>query len=190
MDKLLLAITPERPSDCEAERVAAMLEAGVDVVHLRHPGASADELRRILRAIPAEWHGRIRLHDRFELAGEFAVGGLHLNGRNPEPPAGYAGGLSRSCHSLAEVKAASGRYDYVTLSPIFPSLSKPGYGGGAFSEAELESISPADRVVALGGITCERIGALRRYNFIGYAMLGALWGAADAVAIIKSLKNL
>jgi thiamine-phosphate pyrophosphorylase len=44
-------------------------------------------------------------------------------------PAPRRGGLtSRSCHEIATLRAALGRFDSVFFGPLFPSLSKPGYG--------------------------------------------------------------
>lgn len=73
-----------------------------------------------------------------------------LPGGRPQRPPGRALTLSTSLHSCAEVEAeaeaeaarrrrreesssadaTSTSYDYVFLSPIFESISKPGYGGG------------------------------------------------------------
>ncbi len=67
--------------------------------------------------------------------------------------------------------------DYVTLSPIFDSISKSGYTA-AYTHEELSRLTGAPtKVIALGGVNPERISFLRRYNFTGFAMLGALpWG--------------
>lgn len=175
---MIIVITPENEVPGEARRITQLLDnERVDFVHLRHPGALAADVKRIIEDVPHRLRTRLRLHGHFELVLEFNLGGLHLNGRCPSAPTGYTGSLSRTCHSVDEVKActASGEYDYVTLSPIFPSISKPGYGGDAFSADDLSRITPEDRVVALGGITPERIEQLKRYNFIGYAYLGHIW---------------
>ncbi len=189
MKKKIIIITPEHEVADEPRIITSLLDAGADFVHLRHPGASASDIRRIIGAIPQCFHSRLRLHDHFALAGEFTLGGLHLNGRSPEPPSGYSGSLSLTCHSVAEVRSASvsGRFDYVTLSPIFASISKPGYGGSVFTDEELGSLTADDKVVALGGITPERIGLLDRYHFIGYAMLGHVWHSVSPSQTIKDL---
>lgn len=151
-----------------------MLRRGVDRVHLRHPGC---DIEPILREIPQELHRFISLHDRFELAGEC---GVHLNGRNPKPPKDFKGIISKTCHSVAEITP---RFNYVTLSPIFPSISKPGYGTG-FAEEELMKI-PSDYVIALGGINHERIDTIKRYPFKGVALLGSIWQSDDPIKEIE-----
>ena len=165
-----MVITPERVHPQEADLVARMLRGGIERVHLRHPSASAGELRNIIRAIPLDLHGLLSIHDHFELCEEFPSLGVNLNRRNPEAPAGSHGPVSRSCHSVAET---SGREDYVLLSPIFPSISKPGYSGD-FTDGELASVPPG-RVIALGGIDRERLPLLKRYPFAGAALSGSVW---------------
>lgn len=166
----LLVITPEKPRSDEAELIDRMLEMGVSRVHLRHPGAKADDLRNIIRRIPLELRGRLTLHDCFELTEEFPQLGVNLNRRNPEAPAGEHGLVSRSCHLVAETRLPA---DYALLSPIFPSISKAGYRS-EFSPEDLMNL-PEGKVIALGGISSERIDELKRYPFVGAAVLGAVW---------------
>lgn len=176
---LKIAITPQHINErTEAKNVVAILENGWHRVHLRHPGASLTDMRRLIEAIPQRWHGSLVLHGHFDLVNEFNLGALHLNRRCPEPPSLYRGALSRSCHTIGEVRESVGMA-YVTLSPIFDSISKSGYRS-RFSPALLSELSLVDHppVIALGGVTFERLPELKRYNFSGYAMLGALpWDA-------------
>ena len=68
-------------------------------------------------------------------------------------------------------------YDYVFLSPIFDSISKVGYNS-AFTEDMLRDASVKgiidEKVVALGGVTFEKISYLKELNFGGAAMMGVL----------------
>ena len=92
-------------------------------------------------------------------------------------PDGYTGHVSRSCHSLEEVRLWKPSCDYVFLSPIFDSVSKEGYCsafspevlGRACSEGVIDG-----KVIALGGVTPERTGVLRSFGFGGAAMLGCV----------------
>lgn len=172
---LRIVITPEEIGEREAADISRWLDEGWDYVHLRHPEASLRDMRRLIEAIPQRHHRRLRLHGHFHLASEFNLGGLHLNGRCPAPPAFYSGALSRSCHSVAEVREAAGQCDYVTLSPIFDSISKKGYRS-AFTVSMLEELNDIARplVIALGGVTPDRLAELKRFNFAGYAVKGAI----------------
>lgn len=173
----LIAITPPKPLDNEADRITALLDSGsFDLVHLRHPDATPGDMAAIISGIPSRLHSRLRLHSHFELAGEFGIGGLHLNRHCPHAPQWYRGPVSRSCHSVDEIMACGHGYDFVTLSPVFDSLSKPGYRA-AFNDIELRRLDDiaATRVIALGGVTPSRLPLLTRYNFAGAAMLSAAW---------------
>lgn len=170
---LRIAITPEHISPIEHRMIAMILDAGWDYVHLRHPSASITDMRRLIQDIPQRYYRRLRLHGHFELLNEFNLGGIHLNHRCPNAPALYRGAMSRSCHSIDELSQYP-ECDYLTLSPIFDSISKQGYQA-AFSESQLQTL-PANRVIALGGITPERIAQIMRYPFAGYAVLGYLFG--------------
>lgn len=177
--KQLIAITLPTFFRGEGELIAALFRNGLERLHLRKPTASADELRRLLDAIPEEYHPAIALHDHFELWAEYpAIGGVHLNSRNAEVPPGFGGRRSRSCHTFEEV-AANRQLDYCFLSPIFESISKEGYGSGFAMEALREAartgiITP--QVFALGGISLETLPRLAGLPFGGAAVLGALWG--------------
>lgn len=162
----------------EADTLNALFEAGLPILHLRKPQATASELRQLLQGIHATYHARIVTHDHFELADEFGLKGIHLNGRNPLPPAGYTRHLSCSCHSLAEVMERKPHCQYVFLSPIYDSISKEGYTA-AFSpqmlrEATRQGIIDS-RVMALGGITLSNLPQIKALGFGGAAVLGDLW---------------
>ena len=100
--------------------------------------------------------------------------------------------LGKSCHSLAAVReAAAAGADYVTLSPVFATGSKPGYGpalGLTALEAAAAQQRPAGcRVLALGGVTAETIGACRAAGADGAAVMGAVMTAADPATAVAAL---
>ena len=166
----------------EAFFIDKLFGHGLDLLHLRKPGASADECRDLLERIPERWRGQVVLHEHFELAEAYGAHGIHLNRRNPQAPEGYGGSVSCSCHSLEEVAASKPRRQYVFLSPIFDRISKVGYAA-AFPEEQLRQAAKErliDRqVVALGGVTATNIAALRAWHFGGAAFLGDVWSRMD-----------
>lgn len=188
----LIVITPEAFLPCEAEAIGMLLAEGVDRVHLRKPGASEAELRRLIEALPPACYPRLSLHDRLPLACDYGLGGVHPNGRNPVVPAGFRGLVSRSCHSLREL-AEDGRSDYRFLSPVFDSISKQGYRAG-FDEAQLREAAAAGtigpRTVALGGIVPERLPLVGRWGFGGAAVLGYVWQDGTIPGILRRVRHL
>lgn len=77
-----------------------------------------------------------------------------------------------------------GDCDYVTLSPIFDSISKEGYNS-KFNKKDLIFLDKngssvvTTKVVALGGVTPERVDIVRQLGFDGFAVLGALLGSSS-----------
>lgn len=158
----------------EARWIERLLTSGAaDIVHLRKPDWTIHEMRTLIDAIPASLHPQLRLHDFFALTEEFtSLGGVHLNSRNPIAPPGVAS-VSKSAHSIAELADASW-FDYVTLSPVFDSISKQGYKS-AFQPEELNRSDLPDNVVALGGVTPAHFATLAAQGFAGAALLGYVW---------------
>lgn len=162
----------------EADFIDRLFNHGLDRLHLRKPGADIGECRRLLNGISREWLPRIVVHDNFGLCREYGLGGVHLNGRNPMAPPNHEGSVSRSCHSLEEISRYKGDCDYLTLSPIFNSISKQGYMA-AFEPEQLAAARDSglidSRVMALGGVTLENIPRVRELGFGGVAILGDVW---------------
>ncbi len=163
----------------EAERITEFLRNGTcDYIHIRKLGAEREDVERLLRAIPAEWHSRITLHDHFELAGKYQLHGLHTNSRNPAVPSGFEGSVSRSLHSLDEVVKLKSRYSFVSLSPIFDSVSKQGYNSAFTPEQLAEARKKGiidEKVFALGGVTFALLPKVKEMGFGGGMILGDAW---------------
>lgn len=177
--------------DGEADAITLMFQSGLQRLHLRKPGSTIGQCRHLLHDIPECYHNRVVLHDHYMLADEFAVGGVHLNSRNTRPlrlpNAGES--VSVSCHSIDELAlrkregyaCADGRrgsFDYLSLSPIFDSISKDGYHA-AFTPEELlrakaDGIIDAS-VIALGGICADNVSNAMQYGFGGVMVLGDAW---------------
>jgi thiamine-phosphate pyrophosphorylase len=104
---------------------------------------------------------------------------------------------SRSCHDFAALGTALGKYDSVFFGPVFPSISKPGHGlGDNFSANELSALlaqrTPVERhthVLALGGITVERLPQVHALGFDGVGVLGAIWQSDDPVTAFLELQS-
>lgn len=172
----IIVITTEALFDGEEQLIGLIAAEGADRIHLRKPSASREEFERLIRRIPTELYARLSLHDHHELAVKYGLGGVHLNERNPLPPAGLNGLISRSCHSIEELRTHN-TADYLFLSPIYDSISKAGYAA-AFSPEVLREARPllTRRVIALGGVEPDKLAELRRYGFVGAALLGYVWG--------------
>jgi thiamine-phosphate pyrophosphorylase len=116
------------------------------------------------------------------------VDGVHL-AAGEAMPAVRPALVGRSCHDDAEVARASAEgCDYVTVSPVFASPSKPGYGPplGLAGLAHLASITDLP-VYALGGVTAGSAAACLAAGAHGIATMGAVMRADDPAAVVAAL---
>ncbi len=158
----------------EAQIITTLFENGLENLHFRKPNATSEECKRILQEIPTNFRAKIVVHNHSQLVNKLELKGLHsaseyrIIGKS----------LSRSCHTLAEVAMNLTKYDYLFLSSIFDSISKPNLKS-TFTVNELETALVAriltKQVVALGGINLEAIKTLNQLGFKNAAILGFLW---------------
>lgn len=76
----LIVITTPQFFEGEAEAVTSLFQNGLEILHLRKPGASAEEMGNFLQQLPMEYMPRIVTHEQFQLASVFGLKGIHLNG--------------------------------------------------------------------------------------------------------------
>ena len=80
-----------------------------------------------------------------------------------------------SAHGIDDVAAAAAAgTDYVTLSPIFLTASKPGYGPALSVAAIGRAARLGVSVIALGGVTSDRVRACRAAGAAGVAVMGEI----------------
>ncbi|WP_163708592.1 thiamine phosphate synthase [Mangrovibacterium lignilyticum] len=164
----------------EAEGINQLFELGMNHFHLRKPEWKPAEIANLLNAINPVHYPKIVIHDHFQLALDYGLGGIHFSGRTMafmDQWTAFTGSQSTSCHSLRELQQLPDQIDYAFLSPIFPSISKPGYQ----AEFELDDVKQflatyhKSRVIALGGIAEDKVSICRTSGFDGIAVLGTLW---------------
>lgn len=194
-DPPLLLITDRHQARRPLEAVAeAAFAGGCRWLSLREKdldAASREALLRRLVALGQPYGATVMVHEDIAAAMAAAAGGVHLP-RGASPIAarrrlGAAALIGCSTHDAPEIADAVGA-DYATLSPIFPSASKPGYGP-AIGITGLASAVTAARVpvIALGGIDGGNMAACVRAGAAGVAVMGAVMTATDAAALMAGL---
>jgi len=155
------------------EVVAAALDGGARTFLLREKDLPRDSRLGLAIAMRA-------------MGADVIVGGpdpldgnaVHLAAADPLPRVSLVG---RSCHSLDEVEALTVEA-YCTLSPIFETASKPGYGPAL----GVGVLRPG--MVALGGVdTPEKARLCRAAGASGVAVMGAVMRAEDPASVVKGL---
>lgn len=173
--------------------VAAAVAAGARAVVLREKDLCDDERAEMawsLRtSLDSAGASLLLAGPDVDRARMFGAAGVHLGATDRWPTSGHGLVVGRSCHTAEEVAGAAGAgADYVTLSPVFPSPSKPGYGpplglDGLASVVEAASVP----VVALGGITAATAGACFAAGAAAVAVMGAVMSAEDPAAATAAL---
>jgi thiamine-phosphate pyrophosphorylase len=81
------------------------------------------------------------------------------------------------------------RLQYVTVSPVYPSASKPGYGPAlGLSTLRNWCAACAVPVLALGGVDSPaRAAACVRAGAAGVAVMGTVMRAADPAAVVRAM---
>ncbi len=130
------------------------------------------------------------VHGDAREAGEGGAAGVHLpvgaSAREARRILGDAALIGCSAHNESEILgAAAAGADYVTLSPIFVSASKPGYGP-ALGLGALGRASPCP-VLALGGIDPANAAGCVAAGATGVAVMGGAMTARDPQSYMAGL---
>ncbi|MDB4947929.1 MAG: thiE [Gemmatimonadetes bacterium] len=181
-----------RPGFVEAAR--QVLEAGGDriALHVRAPAGSgrqvygrAAELVPIARSVGA----MLVVNDRVDVALAVAADGAHLGRRSlsvgdARRMLGSDRLIGASVGARAEADdAIAGGADYLLAGSIYPTASHPGRPGiGVGLIAEMSRLGVP--VIAIGGITVDRVAEVLAAGAAGVAVIRSVWDAGDpAVAV-------
>ncbi len=195
----LLAVTDRhQASKPLAGLVEDLLAAGLRWIWLRDKDLPARERRALaldLAGRLAARGGTLTVGADVELAAELGAG-VQLGARTDVGAArrrlGRQALIGVSAHGLAEVEAArAAGADYATLSPVFASASKPGYGPALGVEALRAASASGLPVVALGGVAAAQARACVAAGAAGVAVMGpAMRGGGPALAeILDALED-
>ncbi|MGH9138196.1 MAG: thiamine phosphate synthase [Acidimicrobiales bacterium] len=193
----LLVLTDRRASErCDrplSDTVRRAVSGGARAIVLREkdlPRAERELLAREVRELVP----KLVIASDADLALAVGADGIHLAADDPWPDqatervAGDADPgfvVGRSCHDeLAVRRAAHEGATYATLSPVFASASKPGYGPplgvGVLHSHPLP-------VYALGGVEPGRAAPCVAAGAAGVAVMGAVMGVEDPARVVRRL---
>ena len=185
--RLLLVTDRKQAAGPLAGILGAAFAAGCRWASLREKDLPAEEqvrLARDLLALARRFGARLTLHGDPGLALAAGVDGVHL-------PAGADAGAARaalgphkligiSIHSAAEARRLDRTIDYAVLGPVHETASKPGYGPALGVEGvRADRGATAVPVIAIGGITPERIADVMSAGAAGVAVMGSVMRSPD-----------
>ncbi len=183
----LIVVSAEVSLAKEVEWIRKMIDEGLFCFHLRRKTWDLSRTQRFLEEIGGEYQSRIRVHGPARWQGKLLGAKVHL--RDGEEA--NSEGQSKSFHTLFDANRESMLLEYGFISPIYDSISKPGYRG-AFKKEELQRFLADFKkfdLFALGGVTVEKLDDLKSMGFKGAAVMGALWFARDPLVYFNLLKE-
>ena len=186
--------------DMLLDRLARAAAAGATMVQVRERQCDDRDLvvfveQLIGRVRPSG--ARVLVNERTDVALAADADGVHLKSHAPPAsdvrrivPAGFL--IGRSVHGDDEAAAveAAGGCDYLLFGTVFPSASKPAGHPIAGSDA-LARVCGRVRlpVLAIGGITPDRVPAVVAAGASGIAAIGVFAEAVDMAAAVVRLRD-
>ena len=162
----------------EDKILANLFEEGLENLHLYKPGAAPMFSERLLTLLGDDYHHKITVHGHFYLKEEYRLKGIHIDDAFTDPPAGYRGNVTRTCHAISELKEAKRHSNYVFLHSIFDSQTNADEKQ-SFTREELETAAKQGlidkKVYALGGMNLDNVKEAKALGFGGIVICGDLW---------------
>ncbi|MGD2135170.1 MAG: thiamine phosphate synthase [Gemmatimonadales bacterium] len=174
------------------QRAQALTQAAAIAIHLRAHGWGGRRLADLARAL-IDRGCTVFVNDRADVACAVGAAGLHLPAAGlPVPEARRITGehllVGRSTHTPTEARDTAGQgADYVFLGPVWQTTSHP--DRPALGLDAIASAAPA-RVVAIGGVTPERVADCAARGAYGVAAISALWYADDPGSVARQMELL
>jgi thiamine-phosphate diphosphorylase len=186
-----------RATDFRARAQAVLAAHGPAIaLHVRAHGLPAAELLAIAEelAFAGDAAGaEILVNDRVDVALAAGADGVQL-GRRSLPVAaardvlGADAWIGYSSHGADETaQAAADGADFIVIGTVYESASHPGRepAGPGLVRAAVAAVAPTGvPILAIGGVTPERVGELLEAGAYGVAVLGGVWHTADPVAAV------
>ena len=178
-----------------------LLDVGVSAIQFREKDLTDAEYIRLANPLCKLCHAysaQLFINSRIEIAMEVGADGLHLPGDSAsiEKVIEQTNGcfiIGSSVHTLTEAKQRETEgADFITYSPIYPTLSKPDYGPAVGVEG-LQNITEGVNipVFALGGITPDRVSECLDAGAYGVAVMSGVMspenGAQQAKVYLQRL---
>jgi len=182
--------------DGDVERlVAAAVAGGVTMVQLRDRDMPAGELLELARRLKTVTRGKalFLINDRVDVAVAADADGVHLPEaglptRAARAQIGKYAVIGRSVHSAEAARQATmDGAEFVIAGTIYKSPSKPDVkpaGLALLQEINKESTLP---VVAIGGITADKVAEVIKAGAVGVAVISAIAAAPDPKAAAEEL---
>lgn len=194
----MIVITNPEPLVNEAYIIKRLFEEGLQLLHIRKPEISRVDLERFIHTISIQHHDKLVLHQHYDLVEQFDINRIHFTEKDIPDFDRIVNRLgndqkwifSTSTHCIEDFNNLPYSYRYSFLSPVYNSISKPGYRSDFdLCESVKKRTNFKTKLIALGGITCNNSIQTQQSGFDGIAVLGAIWKAEDPIKEFKKCNN-
>lgn len=191
---MILVITPELIVPNETEVINQMFQEGLDLLHIRKPWISRNEMIEFITQIDETFHSQLVLHTHYDLGKEYGISRFHFReiDRQEEKYRTFTEGntVSTSVHHIITYNTLEKEWEYAFISPFFPSISKKGYGMNSTIKEEIQNRNNPDvKLIALGGISDNNIQEVFEADVDGAALLGAIWESEEPLKVFRKCRN-
>jgi len=172
---------------CLVEQARYAIAAGVTFIQVRERDLEAADLAAIVGELVALSRGsqtRVLVNDRLDVALACGAAGVHLRGDSaPAAEVRRVVGpdfvIGASVRTLDDAVSVADSVDYLTAGTVWPSTSKE-FAAALLGPAGLARISGAVTVpvLAIGGVTRDRLSEAARAGAAGAAAIGLFMGPA------------
>lgn len=191
---MILVITPETQVPNESEIINQMFHDGLDLLHIRKPWISREEMNDFISRINEQFHRQLVLHNHYDLGEDYGISRFHFREQvrkeRKYKPFMKENAVSTSVHDIITYNTLEKEWEYAFISPFFPSISKKGYGtDSTVIESLKERNNPDVKLIGLGGIDSSRIHEVFGLGVDGVALLGAIWESDEPLNVFRKCRK-
>lgn len=190
----MIVITNPIPIPNEIDTIHSLFENGLELLHIRKPEFTEIEMKNFIAGIGQEFSKQISLHSHHQLVLASGIHRIHFTEKRRIEMAeeslknwkekGFT--LSTSIHKMVDFEKLSNVFDYAFFGPVFESISKPNYISDVDFKKELKQRNnDKTTLIAVGGITSDKIKIALEYGFDDVALLGTIWNGNNSIENFK-----
>lgn len=192
---MLIVISDHQLYLRESREINRLFESGMELYHIRHHNISEEDLRSLIAGIEEKYLDRIVANHNHDLARSMGIHRFHFTEedrqkwekkkwKNRSDSEVY----STSVHSLDTYNELPDFFEYAFISPVFDSISKPGYQAVPFDLSKRNTEKQV-KLIGLGGIHSANIHDAMEMGYDGFAVLGSVWESEEPVKAFQKIRN-
>ncbi|WP_265429398.1 thiamine phosphate synthase [Chryseobacterium sp. YIM B08800] len=190
---MIIVISPEELVLNETEIINELFQEGLDLLHIRKPFIDQNEMKDFIQKIDSKFYSQLVLHSHYYLAENFNISRFHfreIDRKNGLYQSFTDKKKSTSVHDIKSFNHLNKEWEYAFISPVFPSISKKGYGENSTILNDIKKRDNSNvKLIALGGINENNIHQVLDNGVDGVALLGAIWESDKSLNVFGKCRE-